>query len=430
MLRLTTDAPLSYIAHETPFALTHPVTMILGPDEPLEASVDSVAREFLERTRNYWLAWVRGLGIPLDWQSAIIRAAITLKLCHFEETGAIIAAHTTSIPEAPGTQRNWDYRFCWLRDAYFVISALNRLGATQTMEAYLNYITTIAVDTEPPLQPVYGIIHNQPLDRAYRRPTSPASAAWGRCASATRRPSRRSTTPTAASSSARRTCSSTSDCRAWAMRRCSAASSRSGIRRGASTSSRTPVRGSTAAANASIRTRRPCAGSRATGWPRLAGLLSLDERAGYWRAHADKIRNEILRTRLERQVGRPRRRARPRRPRRQRAAGRRVRPAARQRRALSSAPCDVIGKELNRNGFIMRYVAEDDFGAPETAFLVCQFWYADALASIGEKEQGARYLHRRAFPHQFLRHPQRGHPPGLGRTVGQYPADLLHGRNH
>ena len=53
---------------------------------------------------------------------------------------------------------------CWLRDAYFVISALNRLGATQTMEAYLNYITTIAVDVEPPLQPVYGIIHNQPLD--------------------------------------------------------------------------------------------------------------------------------------------------------------------------------------------------------------------------------------------------------------------------
>ncbi len=164
VLRVTTDAPLSYIAHETPFALTSPLTLILGPDEPLEASVDSVAREFLERTRNYWITWVRGLGIPLEWQSAIIRAAITLKLCNFEETGAIIAAHTTSIPEAPGSQRNWDYRFCWLRDAYFVISALNRLGATKTMEAYLNYITTIAVDVDPPLQPVYGIIHNQPLE--------------------------------------------------------------------------------------------------------------------------------------------------------------------------------------------------------------------------------------------------------------------------
>ena len=164
VLRLTTDAPLSYIAHETPFALTHPITLILGPDEPLEASVDTVSREFLERTRDYWRSWVRGLGIPLDWQAAIIRAAITLRLCQFEETGAIIAAHTTSIPEAPGTQRNWDYRFCWLRDAYFVIRALNRLGATQTMEDYINYITTLAVEVERPLQPVYGIIHNDPLE--------------------------------------------------------------------------------------------------------------------------------------------------------------------------------------------------------------------------------------------------------------------------
>ena len=113
---------------------------------------------------SYWSTWVRGLGVSLDWQDEIIRAAITLKLCQFEETGAIIAAHTTSIPEAPGTSRNWDYRYCWLRDSYFVLRALNRLGATQTMEAYLGYITTIAVDVERPLRPVYGIIHDQSLE--------------------------------------------------------------------------------------------------------------------------------------------------------------------------------------------------------------------------------------------------------------------------
>ena len=143
-LRLTTDAPLSYISSETAFALTQPVTLILGSDEPFESAVDTRSREFLERTRDYWLTWVRGLAVPLEWQSELIRAAISLKLCNFEETGAIIAAHTTSIPEAPGSNRKWDYRFCWLRDAYFVISALNRLGATQTMESYLNYITSIA----------------------------------------------------------------------------------------------------------------------------------------------------------------------------------------------------------------------------------------------------------------------------------------------
>lgn len=134
-LRLTTDAPLSYVASETAFALTQPITLILGSDEPFESAIDTLSREFLERTRDYWNNWVRVLGIRLDWQSDLMRAAVTLKLCNFDETGAIIAAHTTSIPEAPGSSRNWDYRFCWLRDAYFVIKALNRLGATQTMES-------------------------------------------------------------------------------------------------------------------------------------------------------------------------------------------------------------------------------------------------------------------------------------------------------
>src|SRR5262245_59880892 len=71
VLRLTTDAPLSYVVHETSFALTRPLTLILGTAEPHEAAVDTVAREALERTRDYWLGWVRGLAVPFDWQSEI-----------------------------------------------------------------------------------------------------------------------------------------------------------------------------------------------------------------------------------------------------------------------------------------------------------------------------------------------------------------------
>src|SRR5262249_27777699 len=83
---------------------------------------------------------------------------IALKLCSFEETGAIVAALTTSIPEAPASGRNWDYRYCWLRDAYFVIQALNRLGATRTMEGYLAYIANLAATAgDGGLQPLYGI---------------------------------------------------------------------------------------------------------------------------------------------------------------------------------------------------------------------------------------------------------------------------------
>ena len=106
----------------------------------------------------YWREWTRSLSIPFEWQEAVIRAAITLKLCCFEETGAVIAAMTTSIPEAAGTERNWDYRYCWLRDAYFVVNALNRLSATGTMEEYLDYISNIAAEADDSLlQPVYGI---------------------------------------------------------------------------------------------------------------------------------------------------------------------------------------------------------------------------------------------------------------------------------
>ena len=157
-LRLTTDAPVSFITDEITFVLEQPLTLLLGPDESLTEPVDSVAREFRSRTESYWREFVRHLAVPFEWQEAVIRAAITLQLCSFEETGAVLAAMTTSIPEAPGTGRNWDYRFCWLRDSHFVVQALNRLGATRTMENYLGYITNLAAAAEGGvLQPVYGI---------------------------------------------------------------------------------------------------------------------------------------------------------------------------------------------------------------------------------------------------------------------------------
>ena len=157
-LRLTTDAPLTYVREERPFRLSRPVSFILGPDESLQESVVRTSRQYFEQTRSHWQNWVRGLAVPFEWQEAVIRAAITLKLCSFEDTGAIIAAMTTSIPEAAGTTRNWDYRYCWLRDSFFVVHALNRLGATRTMEAYLDWILNVAATSDGKgLQPVYGI---------------------------------------------------------------------------------------------------------------------------------------------------------------------------------------------------------------------------------------------------------------------------------
>ncbi len=165
--RLTTNVPLTYVMDEQAFFLTKPISLILGPDESLTRSADEVGREFLENTQHYWQEWCRYLSLPFEWQEEVIRAAITLKLSNFEETGAIVAAMTTSIPEAAHTQRNWDYRLCWLRDSFFVVHALNSLGVTRTMEGYLDYITNLIADSEDGyLQPVFGIGREHQLDES------------------------------------------------------------------------------------------------------------------------------------------------------------------------------------------------------------------------------------------------------------------------
>ena len=157
-LRLTTDAPVSHIASERLFRLEEPLVMFLGPDEGIEADLAATAERMLHETTAYWRSWVRTLSIPLEWQEAVIRAAITLKLCAHEETGAIVAALTTSIPEHEGSERNWDYRYCWLRDAYYVVQALNRLGAADMLENYLGFLRNLIDRAKGGhIQPLYGV---------------------------------------------------------------------------------------------------------------------------------------------------------------------------------------------------------------------------------------------------------------------------------
>ena len=158
VIRLTTDAPLSLIDSEAPLVLTRPLHLVFGPDEPFAGDLQKTCRDFVERTHDYWMEWVRRLSISYDWQDAIIRAAITLKLSNFDETGGIIAAHTTSIPEAPSSGRTWDYRYCWLRDAYFVVQALNRIGATRTMEEFISFTLSIASKPDLELRPLYSVV--------------------------------------------------------------------------------------------------------------------------------------------------------------------------------------------------------------------------------------------------------------------------------
>jgi GH15 family glucan-1,4-alpha-glucosidase len=157
-LRLTTDAPVGYVLDERYFRVERPLHFFLGPDEPFVGDVSRDVGSMYDLTRSYWMQWVRGLATSMDWQDAVIRAAITLKLCQHEETGAIVAALTTSIPEAPNSARNWDYRYCWIRDAYYTVQALNHLGALDVLEKYLGYLRNLVDDAEGgAIQPLYAV---------------------------------------------------------------------------------------------------------------------------------------------------------------------------------------------------------------------------------------------------------------------------------
>ncbi|WP_427967966.1 glycoside hydrolase family 15 protein [Altererythrobacter sp.] len=164
-LRLSTDAPVGYILETRTFRIEQDTHFFLGPDEPFMGNLREEIRRMEQATRKYWQQWVRGLATPFEWQDEVIRCAITLKLCQHEETGAIVAALTTSIPEAPHSERNWDYRYCWIRDSYYTVVALNRLGALDVLEKYLAYLRNIVDSAKGgQIQPLYSVMGESELD--------------------------------------------------------------------------------------------------------------------------------------------------------------------------------------------------------------------------------------------------------------------------
>ncbi|WP_259070225.1 glycoside hydrolase family 15 protein [Mucilaginibacter sp. X4EP1] len=156
-IRLTTNIPISYVFDEQPFVLNEAKYLVLTYGEPLEAPLISTAERFLRETNQYWRTWIKHSSIATYYQPFVIRSALALKIHQFEDTGAIIAASTTSLPESPGSGRNWDYRYCWLRDTYYVLTSLNHIGHFEEMEKYFNYVTDISFNETERYQPLYGI---------------------------------------------------------------------------------------------------------------------------------------------------------------------------------------------------------------------------------------------------------------------------------
>ena len=162
-IRLTTNIPISYVFDEQAFVLNEVKYLVLTYGEPLEAPLISTADRFLNETTAYWRRWIKHSSIAGFYQPFVIRSALALKIHQYEDTGAIIAASTTSLPEFPGSTRNWDYRYCWLRDTYYVIQSLNHIGHFEEMEKYFSYVTDISFAEDNRYQPLYGITGKKTL---------------------------------------------------------------------------------------------------------------------------------------------------------------------------------------------------------------------------------------------------------------------------
>ena len=388
-LRLTTNASVNYVLEEVPFIVDEPLTFFLGPDETLTVPVAEAFREYFQETEQYWIEWSRYLTLPFEWQEDVNRAAITLKLSHFEETGAVIAAPTTSIPEAPDSGRNWDYRFCWLRDSYFVVHALNALGATKTMEGYLNYIMNIAAMSEEGyLQPVFGITLTQQLHEAE------ISSLAGY----------RGMGPVRVGNDAYRQVQN--DGYGSVILACTQVFFDSRLsRRGDETLfKRLEVLGRQAkklwdqpdAGLWELRQRQEVhTYSSVMCWAacdrlaKIAVRLNLNERADEWTKSAQRIRAGILENAWNDKLNSFT----------STFAGDAVDAVLLLLPSLGIIKGDdprfagtvaLIEKELLRGQFVQRYSGEDDFGRPQVAFNACTFWYIDALALLGRKDEARK----------------------------------------
>jgi GH15 family glucan-1,4-alpha-glucosidase len=419
-LRLTTTAPVAKIHEERAFRLEKPLHFFLGPDESFAGNLAATLDAMLDETALEWREWVRGLATPLEWQDVVIRSAITLKLCQHEETGAIVAALTTSIPEHAGSQRNWDYRYCWIRDAYYTVQALNRLGALDVLEGYLAYLRNI-VDAAKGghIQPLYGVLGETELQERI----------------ADDLPGYRGMGPVRVGNQAFEQVQHDaygqivlSNVQAFFDQRLFRASGVEDLIALEKVGERAwQFHEQPDAGLWELRTRQSVhTYSAAMCWAacdRLANAarsLGLDDREAFWRHRADVIR-ERIESEAWREDGR-----------RMSATfgGDDLDASLLQLLDLKFlAPTDPRFKDtltaveagLRRGSHMLRYATEDDFGLPETAFNVCTFWLIEALHLTG-READARNL----FNEMLERRTAAGLlsediDPASGELWGNYP---------
>lgn len=154
---LYSNLNLKKIHNAEPITIDHDSYILISYNQKLsDLDIDWIQMEY-EKTRVYWLDWsAKNPKFPL-YQNEINRSALTLKILSYEKTGAIAAAVTTSLPEIIGGQRNWDYRFCWIRDASMTISILTKLNHYYSARRFMSYILSLISYKDEKIQIMYGL---------------------------------------------------------------------------------------------------------------------------------------------------------------------------------------------------------------------------------------------------------------------------------
>jgi len=390
-LRLTTDIPISYLGGQ-PFALTERCYLVLTWGMPIEEPLAPLCERFLQETTRYWQRWVKECDVPPLFQQEVIRSALALKLHCFEDTGAIVASMTTSIPESPGSGRTWDYRYCWLRDAYYALSAFRLVGHFEERERFVRYLINVAsASPELDLAPLYRVDATVDLEER-------SLAGW---------PGFNAEGPVRIGNAAAKQrqndvfgemvlalCPVFFDDRFSAERSSETLDLLQRLAQKAISVAGTPDMGIWEFRNGTS----PQTFSSLMCWAaadRMASVLDRSRSAGgsELRQAADSIRAEIIAkawnvtkgtfvatyegTGLDASL--------------LQIASLRMLTADDPR---LRATIDVVWRDLARGGLLLRYQKDDGFGVPSVAFIMCTFWLVEALVVVGRTAEARELLER------------------------------------
>ncbi len=422
-LRLTTDIPLSYLGGQF-FSLTGKRYFVLSWGSPVEEPLTALCERFRTETEQYWKQWVKQCDIPPLFQQQVIRSALALKLHCFEDTGAIVAAMTTSIPESAGSGRTWDYRYCWLRDSYYVLAAFGLLGQFEEREQFVHYLLTVANGSkELNLAPLYRVDGSQNLEESIlenwpgyngEQPVRIGNGAaihlqhdiYGELVM--------SLTPMFL------------DERMYAERSPAALKLMEGLARRAVALAGVPDAGIW-----EYRTEwKPQTFSALMCWAAADRMARIEEehapeQAGEFRAAADRIHAEIMTQSWNEQLGSFV----------GHYGGEDLDASLLQMAGLRFLPenhprlqgtINEIMKALTMDGWLLRYSLNDGFGKPTVAFVICTFWLVEALSLCGRRAEAREIFDRAQAALSPLGLLSEDFDAGTSRMWGNFPQTYSH----